>query len=209
MEQRRETMANQKLDLLKEHKADYAAPKKPVILNIAAAKYMAIDGQGAPGGGEFQVAVGALYAGAFTMKMASKSKGQDYAVCKLEALWWADGVSFPEAKPEQVRYKLMIRTPDFIADSDLNDTLDVLRKKDKTPRAGDLRLESLDEGRCVQMLHVGPYDREAETIQQMQAASTAEGLAPHGLHHEIYLSDPRRVPPDRLRTILRHPVRPA
>ncbi len=209
MEQRRETMANQKLDLLKEHKADYAAPKKPVILNIAAAKYLAIDGQGAPGGEEFQQAVGALYAGAFTMKMASKSKGRDYAVCKLEALWWADGVSFPEARPEQVRYKLMIRTPEFIAESDLNDTFDVLRKKDKTPRGGDLRLESLDEGRCVQMLHVGPYDREAETIQQMQAAATAEGLALHGLHHEIYLSDPRRVPPDRLRTILRHPVRPA
>lgn len=209
MEQRRETMANQKLDLLKEHKACYVAAKKPVILDITAARYMAIDGQGAPGGEEFQEAVGALYAGAFTMKMASKSKGKDYAVCKLEALWWADGVSFPEAKPEQVRYKLMIRIPDFIAESDLNDTLDVLRKKDKTPRAGDLRLESLDEGRCVQMLHLGPYDREAETIQQMQAAATAAGLAVHGLHHEIYLSDPRRVPPDRLRTILRHPVRPA
>ena len=208
MEQRRETMANQKLDLLKEHKACYAASKKPVILSIAVARYLAIDGQGAPGGEEFQEAVGALYAGAFTMKMASKSKGQDYAVCKLEALWWADGVSFPEAKPEQVRYKLMIRIPDFIAESDLNDTLNVLRKKDKTPRAGDLRLESLDEGRCVQMLHLGPYDREAETIQEMQAAATAEGLALHGLHHEIYLSDPRRVPPDRLRTILRHPVRP-
>ncbi len=209
MEPRRETMANQKLDLLKEHKACYVASKKPVILDIAAARYMAIDGQGAPGGEEFQEAVGALYAGAFTMKMASKSKGQDYAVCKLEALWWADGVSFPEAKPEQVRYKLMIRIPDFIVESDLNDTLDVLKKKDKTPRAGDLRLESLDEGRCVQMLHLGPYDREAETIQEMQAAATTEGLALHGLHHEIYLSDPRRVPPDRLRTILRHPVRPA
>ena len=209
MEQRRETMANQKLDLLKEHKACYVAAKKPVILDITAARYMAIDGQGAPGGEEFQEAVGALYAGAFTMKMASKSKGKDYAVCKLEALWWADGVSFPEAKPEQVRYKLMIRIPDFIAESDLNDTLNVLRKKDKTPRAGDLRLESLNEGRCVQMLHLGPYDREAETIQEMQAAATAEGLALHGLHHEIYLSDPRRVPPDRLRTILRHPVRPA
>ncbi len=209
MEQRRETMANQKLDLLKEHKACYVAAKKPVILDITAARYMAIDGHGAPGGEEFQEAVGALYAGAFTMNMASKSKGKDYAVCKLEALWWADGVSFPEAKPEQVRYKLMIRIPDFIAESDLNDTLDVLRKKDKTPRAGDLRLESLDEGRCVQMLHLGPYDREAETIQEMHALAAAEGLALHGLHHEIYLSDPRRVPPDRLRTILRHPVRPA
>ena len=209
MEQRREKMANQKLDLLKEHKACYVAPKKPVILDIAPARYMAIDGQGAPGGEEFQEAVGALYAGAFTMKMASKSKGRDYAVCKLEALWWSDGVSFPDAKPEQVRYKLMIRVPAFTTDSELSDTQEVLAKKGKTPRSEDLRLEKLDEGRCVQMLHVGPYEREAETIQEMQALATAEGLALHGLHHEIYLSDPRRVPPDRLRTILRHPVRPA
>lgn len=202
-------MTAEKLDVYREHKADYASPKKPTLLEISPAKYLTIDGQGRPGGEAFQDAIGALYAGAFTMKMASKSEGRDYTVCKLEALWWCDGVSFEEASPDQMRYKLMIRTPDFVTGSDLKATQRILSEKGKTERGGDLKLETLKEGKCVQVLHVGPYEREGETVALLGEFASAHGLAFHGTHHEIYLSDPRRVEPERLKTIVRHPVRPA
>lgn len=202
-------MATEKLDLYRENKADYASPKKPKILDIAPAKYLAIEGQGKPGGEEFQDAIGALYAGAFTMKMASKAAGADYTVCKLEALWWSEGVSFDKASPDQMRYKMMIRTPDFIGAADLKATQKILAEKGKTERGGDLKLETLKEGKCVQVLHVGPYEREGETIALLAELASAQGLAFHGRHHEIYLSDPRRVEPERLKTILRQPVRSA
>ena len=200
-------MSTDKLDLYRKHKADYVSPKNPAVVDIARGNYLAIDGSGRPGGEEFQEAIGALYAGAFTTKMASKANGADYTVCKLEALWWAEGASFTEASPDQMRYKLMIRTPEFIRGSDLQATRKLLAEKGKTPGVEGLKLEKLAEGRCVQMLHVGPYDREGDTVQQMQAFAADQGLALHGRHHEIYLSDPRRVPPERLKTILRHPVR--
>ena len=94
--------------------------------------------------------------------------------------------------------------PDFISAKDLKDTIAALKEKGK--ETADVKLETLAEGQCVQMLHMGPYSTEGETISQMLALAAEKGLSCHGLHHEIYLSDPRRVPPERLRTILRLPV---
>jgi hypothetical protein len=199
----------QKIDLYQQHKADYAATRKPALVNLAKARYLAITGQGAPGGDLFQARIGALYGVAFTIKMNRKFAGrQDYAVCKLEAQWWSDapGENFAQLPKEQWRWKLLIRTPDFISAGDVKRAVAVLLKRGKGEDVKRVQLETLAEGRCVQMLHVGPYEQEHETVAAMKAFAERQGLRFHGLHHEIYLSDPRRVPPTRLKTILRIPV---
>ncbi len=108
---------------------------------------------------------------------------------------------------EEWRWQLLIRTPDFVREADLRQALTALLKRGKAEAAKRVRLESLTEGPCVQMLHVGPYERECDTIALMQAFAEKKQLKFSGRHHEIYLSDPRRVPLERLKTILRHPVR--
>jgi hypothetical protein len=200
--------ASAKLDLYKEHKAEYVTPKKPTLVDTGEARYLAIDGQGEPGGEQFSDKIGALYGAAFTIKMASKAKGRDYKVCALEALWWSDSEDFAAMPKQQWRWKVMIRTPDFVGQNDLDQAVAALRAKGKDPSVAEVRLETIDEGRCVQVLHVGPYDAEDLPIQAMAEFAAEQGLSLHGKHHEIYLSDPRRVPPERLRTILRRPVRP-
>jgi len=197
-----------KLDLYKAHKAEYVTPKKPVLIQTQRAKYLAITGRGAPAGEAFQKAVGALYNVAYTLKMAKKSAGKNYKVCNLEGLWWGENEAenFATQPSDTWNWKIVIRVPDFISAKDLKDAIGTLKEKGKPPETAEVKLEKLDEGQCVQMLHVGPYAKEAETISQMLALATERGLSCHGLHHEIYLSDPRRVPPERLRTILRLPV---
>jgi len=201
----------EKLDLYKKHKADYAAGKRPALVTVGQGQYLAISGEGAPGGEAFTAAVGVLYGAAFTLKMASKSAGRDYKVCPLEALWWADDDSadLDRVPRDAWRWKLLIRTPSFIGPDDLDSARRALLTKGKGPEVTRVELEALEEGPCVQMLHVGPYAEEARTIEAMSSFARDRGLFLHGRHHEIYLSDPRRVPPERLRTILRHPVRPA
>lgn len=198
-----------KLDLYKLHKTDYATPKKPILLNVKPATYLTISGQGAPGSDAFAACIGALYSMAFTIKMTRKFTGlQDYAVCKLEGQWWADGkeANFANAPKAKWRWKLLIRTPQFIKEKDLAQAVAVLLKRGKAADVKRVQLETMKEGTCVQMLHVGPYDKEGDTIALMKAFAEQQHLQFHGLHHEIYLSDPRRVPPDRLKTILRQPV---
>lgn len=190
-----------KLDLYKLHKDEYAAPRTPRLVTVKPAMYLTIAGQGEPGGELFQKQTGALYGMAFTVKMAKNFAGQDYAVCKLEGLWSKVGAS------KAMQWQVLIRLPDFIRADDLRAAADALVKKGKGDGVRDVRLEKIDEGQCVQVLHVGPYANEPETIARMEAFAREQGLGFHGLHHEIYLSDPRRVAPANLRTILRHPVR--
>jgi len=198
-----------KLDLYQINQADYATPRKPVLLRIAKAGYLGIAGRGAPGGEGFEQAVGALYSVAFTIKMASKFGGRDYGVCKLEGLWWVDsGHSFINEPKDQWSWRLLIRTPDFIGKRELEAARKQLAEKGKAPLFKEVEFTTLHENQCVQMLHTGPYDREPETVARMQAFAAEQGYRFDGLHHEIYLSDPRRVAPEKLRTILRIPVGP-
>jgi len=198
-----------KLDLYKLNQTEYAATRKPALVELKPAAYLAIAGQGAPGGERFTASIGALYGVAFTIKMTRKFAGQqDYAVCKLEGQWWSEPASaFGKLPVDQWLWKLLIRTPDFIDEEELRQAVAVLLKRGKGEEVKRVRLESLAEGPCVQMLHVGPYERECETIAVMQTFAETKQLEFSGKHHEIYLSDPRRVPPERLKTILRHPVR--
>lgn len=205
-------MGNDKLDVLKLHKADYAASGSPRILEVAAARYLAVTGRGAPGGEEFGRKVGALYAVAFTVKMGQRAEGRDYAVAKLEGLWWCDdapGWEFARAPRDRWQWKLLIRTPNFVAEADVAAAATALVARGKTESAGQVRLETLEEGSCVQVLHAGPYDAETDAIRGMHSFAEAKGYVFHGRHHEIYLNDPKRTAPERLRTILRHPLRSA
>jgi hypothetical protein len=202
--------AAKKLDLYRTYKAEYATPRQPVLVRVKPAKYLAIDGQGAPGGAEFQASVGALYGAAFTIKMQKKFAGQDYRVCHLEGLWWGSETTgdFSQLPPESWNWTLLIRVPGFIKQADLKAAVKQLKEKGKGQAAERVKLRTLREGRCVQMLHTGPYAKEGETIGRMTEFAAQQGLTCCGRHHEIYLSDPRRVAPERLRTILRLPVGP-
>lgn len=203
-------MANtEKLDLFKEFKTEYKAGKKPALIKTTRAQYLAVDGRGAPGGVIFEECIGALYAMAFTIKMTRKFEGLgDYAVCKLEGLWFNDSnKNLSQIPQDQWRWKLMIRTPDFVKQKDLDKAVAALLSKGKAEKVKDIKLKTLSEGKCVQMLHIGPYDKVGDTIAIMEEFAQQKELAFTGDHHEIYLSDPRRVPPERLKTIVRHPVK--
>jgi hypothetical protein len=204
-------MATQsKLDLFKECRAEYTAKRNPLLVDVGPAVYLGITGQGAPGGEAFSAAIGALYAVAYTIKMTRKFAGLgDYGVCKLEGQYWGEGkescwVALPK---EQWCWQLLIRTPDFVKQKDLKSAASALSEKGKGAEIGRVQRVELREGTCVQMLHVGPYEEEGKTFDEMQEFIAGQGLRLHGRHHDIYLSDPRRVAPEKLRTILRHPVR--
>jgi hypothetical protein len=198
-----------KLDVLKQHKAEYVTPKKPVLLKVGPAKYLAVEGRGAPADAAFQTAVGALYAVAFTIKMTRKAAGKgDYKVAWLEGLWWGPNKRAPFAveSPKDWRWKVLIRTPTFVSARDLAAAQKRLLSMGKVAAIAKVKLETVREGRCVQMLHVGRYASEPATLEAMHDFAHAQGVEFRGVHHEIYLSDPRRVPARKLRTILRHPV---
>ena len=198
----------QKLDLYREHKKEYAASQKPALVEVGPAAYLSISGQGAPGGSAFSDAIGALYGVAFTVKMARKFAGRkDYVVNKLEALWpklECDG-ALPDKK--NWTWQLLIRTPRFVARSEVTKAIAVLLKRGKSAVVQRVSLESIEEGLCVQALHAGPYEDEGATVAMMRSFAEAKGVRFYGMHHEIYLSDPRRIAPEKLKTILRHPVR--
>jgi len=204
-----ETMAAEKLDLYLLHKDEYLTPKTPMLVKIKPAKYLAISGKGEPGGDVFAAKLSALYNVTFTIKMAQKFSGNNYKVCKLEGLWWGDKnkPDFTDEPKNTWNWKPLIRTPDFINAKHLKTVVADLREKGKSAEVSEVQLEKLNEGLCVQMLHVGSYDEERKTIASMLAFAEKAGLAFHGLPHEIYLSDPRRVAPQKLKTILRMPVR--
>jgi hypothetical protein len=195
-----------KIDLFREHRDEYAMPKAPALVHVGAGRYLSVEGHGAPSGEAFQKAMGALYGTAYTLKFAMKERGRDFKVASSEGLWSADGgAPLAMTKPKTTwRWKLLIRVPDFVTVKDARDALEALRAK-KGPQP-HVALETLREGDAVQMLHVGTYADEPRTLAKMDEFVRERKLRYRGAHHEIYLSDPRRVPSARLRTILRHPV---
>lgn len=207
-------MSEGKIDIFKLFKAEYKAGKKPTLVETGRAMYLAVEGQGAPGGDDFQCAIEALYGMAYTIKMGRKKDGKgDYTIGKLEGIYWTeDGKDLATAPPDQWCWSLMIRTPESVdghplTSDDLDTAVSRLRDKKKDQGAERVKLTHLKKGRCVQMLHVGPYDQEYETLGIMGEFCRAENLNAHGRHHEIYLSDPRRVAPEKLKTVLRMPVK--
>jgi hypothetical protein len=200
----------QTLDLVRTHRAEYAAGTDPAIVEIPLAAYLIIEGTGEPGGSAFQEKLQALFNVAYTIKMARKRAGMDYKVAPLEGLWWHPNGSatFTAASAKDWNWKLLIRVPEFLDEADVIAAIGDLRRRGKPDLVRDVKLERITEGTCVQALHVGPYADEPATLARMEAEARSRGFGLRGSHHEIYLSDPRRVPPERIRTILRQPVAP-
>lgn len=197
----------EKLDLIKLNKAEYVTPATPVLLTVKPADYLAIEGTGAPSGAVFPSRLSALYGMAFTIKMSRKAAGLgDYAVSRLETIYELTEETAC-CNPETWRWTILIRTPDFVTDEDLAAAVALLRKREKEGEAALVRRLHLEEGTCVQALHTGPYEREHETYERMRAFARTEGFTVFGQPHEIYISDPRHVEPENLKTILRLPVR--
>jgi hypothetical protein len=205
-----------KTDLLKENKSYYSAKGKPAIEEFFVSNYLSITGKGDPEGEEFAQKIQALYPVAYSIKFYYKGKGQDYSIPKLEGLWWFDeekykNISMDDA-PQLVSrdewyWRLLIRVPDFVTEEVLEKAkTDVLQKK-QMPAVKKIELFTLEEGKVVQMLHVGPFHKEPETLKVMGQFIAENGFEKNGFHHEIYLSDFRKTAPEKLKTILREPVK--
>lgn len=181
------------------------------VVDVPPLQYLMVDGHGDPNSGDqYAAAVAALYPMAYTLKFASKDLGRDYVVPPLEALWWSDDMAAFTTSRDKSRWDwtAMIMAPDWITHEMFGAAVETVARRSQPAALDQVRLEVLHEGRCVQTLHVGPYDDEAAVLATMHDQFIpAEGLEMAGRHHEIYLSDPRRVTPARLRTILRQPVR--
>ncbi len=207
-----------KLDLRKKYKHLYQpSAKKVEVVEAPPFQFTLIDGRieagHAPANSpSFQAAVEALHGIAYTLKFASKRRPQDpldYSVMALEGLWWVEGGVFDISRPEQWCWKAMIMQPDHITEAMYQDSLAQLRKKKPSPALDTMRFETFHEGLCIQVMHIGPYSEEPATIAGMEEFARENGYTLEGKHHEIYLGDPRRADPAKLKTVLRHPVRKA
>ena len=199
-----------KIDFKKDFKELYGASvTTPSLVNVPRLKFLMLDGKGAPASSVFQEAVQVLYGITFTVKFDLKKEGTtpQYSVAPLEGLWWmANGKPFDIQAKGQWRWTLMIAQPDHIKDADVIRAIKKLRAKKPNPALEKVRFNAFEEGRCVQILHVGPYAEEADTIARLHEFARQHHYKLHGKHHEIYLGDPRRAKPEKLRTILRQPV---
>ncbi|MDO5503028.1 MAG: GyrI-like domain-containing protein [Actinomycetia bacterium] len=196
---------------LKKHLDSYAARRGEFrVLKVPVLRYLMIDGSGDPNTAEsYADALATLYPVAYALKFASKARGQDYVVPPLEALWWADDMrTFTSARDKSSwQWTAMLLVPEWVTDEAVAETITTVGETKQPPSIELLRLESLTEGLCVQTLHIGPYDDEGPVLAELHDRFLPdEGLELTGRHHEIYLSDPRRAAPEKLRTILRQPV---
>jgi hypothetical protein len=219
-----------KLDLKKEWRALYQPSAKAVVLvNVPKFNFVMVDGQMEPGQAPgtspaFQEALEALYGMAYTLKFMSKrdpTNPIDYGVMGLEAQWWVEDGQFDITRPDNWCWRAMILQPDHITRAMFTAALDQVRHKRPSPSVEKLRLAPYQEGLCVQIMHLGPYATEPATVARMQAFAAEQGYIErheHPLsrgqrviydHHEIYLGDPRRAQPEKLKTVLRHPVKKA
>ena len=205
-------------DYKKEYKEFYMPPKKPVIVTVPPMNYIAVRGEGDPNtaDGEYKRSIELLYGVAFTIKMSKKSGHHidgcfDYVVPPLEGLWRQDGVNgIDYAHKEKFRWISLIRLPDFVTEADVEWAKEEASRKKKADFS-KVEFLTYDEGECVQCMHIGSYDDEPATVQLMHEYMEQQGycldISDSRLHHEIYLSDARRVTADKLKTVIRHPVK--
>lgn len=207
-------MASQSvLERPKDRLDELRAPRDGIrLLTIPERRFVMIDGSGPPASEAFEARIPGLYGVAYPVRFALKRRGVEGKVGPLEGLWWTtDGVVdldaiFGGGDRRTWRWTLMIGLPDEARDAELEEQLAAARGKLDPAPAPSLRVEAFDEGPCAQTMHVGPYADERPSIERLHARIAEAGLRPRGRHHEIYLGDPRRSAPERLRTILRQPV---
>lgn len=198
----------EKLDFKKAYKSYYSAKQTPELLTFEPIPYLMISGKGEPGGSEFQQATEALFPLAYGIKKICKLQGKDFGVPSLEGLWWTESNKpATEVPRSEWHWKLMIRMPDFADKEMFKTALAEVMKKKKNPLLNNVSFEKLNEGKCVQILHIGAYSDEQPTIDLMYDFMKKQNLKHNGLHHEIYLSDPRKTKPELLKTIIRQAVK--
>lgn len=206
----------EKLDLTKVHRSYYTAKAKPQLEEIEAAQFLSLTGKGDPSSESYLQSLQALYGTAYAIKFAFKAQGKDFTVAKLEGQWWFDmdkyKVTSLDEAPQQIprsewEWRMLIRMPRYVKAADVNAAIATAYQKKKEETIKSVELYNMEEGLVVQMLHLGPFDTEPESLKLMDDYMKANKLERAGLHHEIYLSDFRKVSPDKLRTILREPVK--
>jgi len=205
-------------DFKKEYKEFYLPPAKPTIVTVPKANYIAVRGKGNPNdeGGAYQQAIGILYAVAYTLKMSYKTDHRiegfyDYVVPPLEGFWWQDGIDGIDYSDKSTFCWIsVIRLPDFITKADFDWAVQTASKKKKID-CSTVEFLTIEEGLCVQIMHIGPYDDEPASVALMDKFLAENGyendLSSTRLHHEIYLSDARKVAPENWKTVIRHPIK--
>lgn len=205
-------------DYKKEYKEFYLPPKQPRILTIPSMNFLAVRGKGNPNekDGAYQESIGLLYSVAFTIKMSKmgthKMDGYfDYVVPPLEGFWWQEGMrGIDITRKEDFHWISLIRLPEFVTRKEFDWAVGEATEKKKTDFS-KLKFFSYEEGMCVQCMHIGSYDKESETIRNMERYAEAQGyeldFSGRRFHHELYLSDVRRCKPENLRTVIRQPVK--
>jgi len=201
-----------KIDFKREFKHLYSPPKgKFTIVDVPAMNFLMVDGVGYPvGNPSYEQALEALYGISYGLKFASKAQGKDYVVPPLEGLWWMEDMSkFSMARKDEWEWTMMIMQPEWVIQYMVDVVLaDVAHKKD-LPALAKLRFEVYHEGLSVQTFYVGPYSEEGPTIASMHAHVEEEGYLLEGKHHEIYLNDTRKTAPEKLKTVIRQPIKKA
>lgn len=205
-------------DFKKEYRAFYLPKGTPSIVTVPGMNYIAVRGKGDPNqeDGAYKQAIGLLYGIAFTIKMSKLGDHRiegyfDYVVPPLEGFWRQDGVQgIDYAHKESFRWISVIRLPDFVTEADFDWAVEEAARKKKMDFSA-VEFLSYDEGLCVQCMHIGPYDDEPATVERMHRYMEEQGyvldISDQRLHHEIYLSDARKTAPEKLKTVIRHPIR--
>ncbi|MBQ4239826.1 MAG: GyrI-like domain-containing protein [Oscillospiraceae bacterium] len=205
-------------DFKKEYREFYMPKEKPEIVTVPPANYIAVRGKGDPNqeGGEYKRAISLLYGIAYTIKMSKKGDHRiegyfDFVVPPLEGFWWQDGVEGVDYSDKSTfNWISVIRLPDFVTKQDIDWAVEEAARKKKDDFSS-VEFFTCEEGLCVQCMHTGPYDDEPATVERMHEYMRQQGyeldINDKRLHHEIYLSDVRKTAPDKLKTVIRHPVR--
>ena len=199
-----------KIDFKKELQHLYRPSTKIEIVDVPAMNFLMIDGTGDPNTAqEYKDAIEALFAVSYTLKfMVKKEKGIDYGVLPLEGLWWVDDMTqFSTENKDAWKWTSMIMQPEHVTEDFVNKALEQVKKKKDLPALPKIRFSSFHEGLSAQTMHVGPYSNEAPTIEKLHRFVKENGHDLRGKHHEIYLSDPRRSKPEKLKTVIRQPIK--
>ncbi len=199
----------EKIDFKKEYRELYTAPKgNPVIVEVPPLQYLMVDGSGDPNTSpRFRDCMAGLYPVAFTLRFAVKAEEQiAYSVMPLQGLWWLPGEDFDFSVKDRWLWTLMIMQPDYVTEPRFEAARESAKNKESLSIFDELRLEVFEEGVAAQIMHIGPYADEAPTIEKLHEFIHQEGHSLRGKHHEIYLGDPNRSAPEKLKTIIRQPI---
>jgi hypothetical protein len=199
-----------KVDLKKELKQFYNPSAKEVsVVDVPAMNFLMIEGQGAPSSLQYMQSIEALFTVSYTLKfMVKKAQGIDYAVMPLEGLWWADNMTeFTTTNKDEWKWTSLIMQPNYVKEADVKAAIEQVRKKKELPAIDKVKFENFKEGLSAQIFYVGPFSEEGPTVTKIHEYIHKSGHELSGKHHEIYLSNVAKVAPEKLKTVIRQPMK--